>query len=340
MPTCLIGLGANLGDRQEALGRAIKQLAQHPEIRLLGVSRWHETRPAGGPANQPAYLNGAATVETTLAPLALLAVLQDVENQLGRRRQQRWEARPVDLDLLLYEDHVEQSVKLTVPHPRMAWRRFVLEPAAEIAPSMLHPITGRSIAQLLDHLNTTPPYVAVTGTVGSANTDFTRRLTAACSADGLFDPAPFDTPGSTDPSGIALAIALECLRRRARLLSARYPRWSDPERWTISDFWFNQSRAWTPRHLAACQQGIFRRWWQRWEHRVVRPKLIVLVDVPQEQLHGETVTSALPRPVRDQLRRALDRQLRRAAAPVLQIDDPRSTDALKEVAAAIEAMTR
>jgi len=320
MPTCLIGLGANLGDRQETLRRAVELLARQRSIRVLQVSRWHETRPACPPrggAEQPAYLNGAATIETTLAPRAVLTVLHDVETQLGRRREHRWEPRPIDLDLLLYEDHVEQSAPLVVPHPRMAWRRFVLEPAAQIAPSMVHPVIGWSIARLLGHLNTTPPYVAVTGTAGAENACFVRRIAEARTVDVLVDARGFPA----DSSGRELAAALECLRRRARALSAGDPRWS--RRWTVSDFWFDESRAWALSGPATSRPSCILRLWRRLEPRVVRPRLVVWLDVP----------------ARRRLRQAIQRQLRRTdVGPVLRIVDPRSSDALDEVIAAIEAM--
>jgi 2-amino-4-hydroxy-6-hydroxymethyldihydropteridine diphosphokinase len=329
MPTCLIGLGANLGNRRETLQRAVELLGERDGVRRLRVSRWYETRPAGGPADQPPYVNGAATIETALAPRALLAALCQIENQLGRRRHGRWQARPIDLDLLLYDDHVEQSVSLVVPHPRMAWRRFVLEPAAEIAGSMVHPTIGWSVARLLNHLDTTPPYVAVTGTVGSANARFARRVADASSADLLCGPSqPSHARFPADVPGTELCIALEWLRRRARLLAPPERRWSQPRRCAVSDFWFGESPALAACRLSAGELALWFRRWRRLEPRVVRPRLIVLVDVRTARRH-----------VGAPLRRALARRLGRSdVGPVLRVADPRSRDALDDVAAAIQAM--
>ncbi len=358
MPTCLIGLGANLGNRPAALQRAVALLERHREVRLLRVSQWRQTKPAGGPAGQPTYLNGAATVETSLGPQALLAVLQDIENQLGRRRQQRWEPRSVDLDLLLYGNHVERSSSLMVPHPRMAWRRFVLEPASEIAQSMVHPVIGWDMARLLAHLNMTPPYLAITGVVGSENTVFARRVVEACSVDGLFEeyktmvwPSGIFGRRNTlrrfeaDPSGGELSGELECLRWRARLLAADFPRWSRPKHPMVSDFWFGESRALGPCRLACFGQSLFFRLSRRLEPRVVRPRLVVFLDISARQVHRRIEQQDRPwkRSLRmaavKQWQRALDRGLRRAdVGPVLRIADPRSEESLEEVVAAIQAM--
>ena len=96
-------------------------------------------RPIGGPAGQEPFLNAAALLETSLPPAELLARLQRIELHLGRTRETRWAARTLDLDLLLYDNLVLNTPYLTLPHPRMAFRRFVLEPAAEVAPEMAHP---------------------------------------------------------------------------------------------------------------------------------------------------------------------------------------------------------
>jgi 2-amino-4-hydroxy-6-hydroxymethyldihydropteridine diphosphokinase len=322
MPTCLIGLGANLGNRRETLDRAVELLGQQSGVRLLRVSRWQETRPAGPPvggAEQPLYLNGAATIETSLAPSALLAVLQAIEHDLGRRRRQRWEARPVDLDLLLYDDRVERSDSLVVPHPRMAWRRFVLEPASQIAPSMTHPVIGWTIARLLEHLNSSPRYVAVTGAASPENTRFVRCVARACPVDLLLD-AP---RRAANPSGPRPAVALECLRRRARALAVGNPRWPQPPRYTVSDFWFDETRALALSRIAECEPSRVFRLWRRLKPRVASPRLIVWLDVPAPT----------------GLRRDFQRQLhRRDVGPVLRIEDPQSPEALDEVVAAIQAM--
>jgi 2-amino-4-hydroxy-6-hydroxymethyldihydropteridine diphosphokinase len=127
-------------------------LRQTPGINVQAVSSYHETVPVGGPSGQGAYLNAAASLKTTLDPFALLHRLQEIELRLGRARTERWGPRTLDLDLLLYNDLVLDTSELTVPHPRMGVRRFVLEPLAEIAAGAVCPVTGRTVARMLEDL--------------------------------------------------------------------------------------------------------------------------------------------------------------------------------------------
>ncbi len=161
---CLLALGSNLGDRRTILEQACAEVAKLPDCELLARSRWHATLPIGGADGQGEFLNGAILLETTMRPQALAICLQQVETTLGRKRTQRWDARTIDIDMLLYGQQVIDTVELTVPHPRMSFRTFVLEPAAEIAGPMLHPTSGWTLARLLDHLQSSPRYVVVTAT--------------------------------------------------------------------------------------------------------------------------------------------------------------------------------
>lgn len=144
-----VGLGANLGDREATIRRAVELLGKVEGVDVVAVSTLRETEP-WGPVEQPPYLNGVAVVETRLEPRALLDVLLDVERRLGRVRVplERWGPRTVDLDLLLYGDVVVDEPGLGVPHPRLHERRFVLEPLAELAPDAVVPGLG-TVAELL-----------------------------------------------------------------------------------------------------------------------------------------------------------------------------------------------
>jgi 2-amino-4-hydroxy-6-hydroxymethyldihydropteridine diphosphokinase len=117
------------------------------------VSTFMENPAVGGPAGAPPFLNAAAEVVTSLPPDMLLARLLEIEQELGRVRREKWGPRPIDLDLLLYGDHVLDIPGLTVPHPLMHQRRFVLAPLAEIAPEALHPVFQWTIEELLEDLD-------------------------------------------------------------------------------------------------------------------------------------------------------------------------------------------
>jgi len=142
-----VGVGTNLGDRWGHLALAARELRRAPGVTLLRASRVYDTEPLG--PTQPRYLNAALELETTLTPGELLSVLLGVERTAFRRRDVRWGARTLDLDLLLYGDMVLRTPTLTLPHPGLLSRRFVLAPLAELCPGVIVPGTGASVAELL-----------------------------------------------------------------------------------------------------------------------------------------------------------------------------------------------
>lgn len=136
--TAYLGLGSNLGDRLATLQRAVDLLGARPGIHVVASSRVWETDPVGGPP-QPDYLNAVVRVQTDLGPLELLAACQHVEAALGRVRDVRWGARTLDVDVLLYGDRQVDEPALTVPHPRMLQRAFVVLPLLELDPDPVLP---------------------------------------------------------------------------------------------------------------------------------------------------------------------------------------------------------
>jgi len=147
-----VGLGANLGDRETTLRRAVERLGRVDGVEVVGVSQLVETDPVGV-VDQPRFLNGAVAVETTLSPQELLDALLSVERELGRVRDgERWGPRTLDLDLLVYGDLVVEEPGLRVPHPRLHERRFALEPLAELDPELEVPGRG-SVGALLSALD-------------------------------------------------------------------------------------------------------------------------------------------------------------------------------------------
>jgi len=148
-----IALGSNMGDRELNLLRAVAEIGKLPDCKVTGLSSFYETSPVGV-TEQPAFYNAVLRLHTSLPPHELLDRLLRIETEIfGRTRTVHWGPRRMDLDLLLYGETTIADNRLTVPHPRMCERRFVLQPLSELAPELLHPLVGQSIAALLGALH-------------------------------------------------------------------------------------------------------------------------------------------------------------------------------------------
>ena len=212
MPLCLIGLGSNLGDKETSVKKAIDLLSNHQRIQLINISNAFSTKPVGGPDGQGDFVNAALTIETDLPIPELVQFLLSTEKELGREREIRWEARKLDLDLLLYGDEINNQPECVVPHPRMSYRRFVLEPACEIASEMVHPIVGLRLSQLLQRINQRPKLIKIYGARAKCDELLDRLaredgLTIATSNEDL--KALFES-SSMDPS----EVFVQCLAEK------------------------------------------------------------------------------------------------------------------------------
>lgn len=330
--TCLIGLGSNVGDRQRAIQQALSLLSGHPRIEALLASRLYPTRPACGEGSHPEFLNAAARLETSLTPHQLLAVLRDVEQGMGRVRLQRWGPRAIDLDLLLYGDLVLETPLLVLPHPRMAFRRFVLFPALEVAAEMVHPPTGWTVQELLRRLDASPRYVALAGAPGAGKTALAeavrRRLPCRLATARLDSGCPTRPRG--DQAGLAWQMELEFLQLRLQQLA---PEAVPREQALISDFWFDQSLVYARLCLPGALAERFESIWRAARQSVPSPQLVVLL-----KMAGRPLASSQSAAVA-QIREGLARQASRPGqSPLLHLDTTDFDGAVAEVTAAIQAM--
>ena len=151
---CLVAFGSNIGDGKAILQQATELLGSSQYISNLVVSQPLVTMPIGGPAKQDDYVNACLRFQSNASAAVVFNELVRVEKQLGRQRRQRWGSRNIDLDLLLFgsERFFDAAINLEVPHPRMTFRRFVLEPAVTIAAELVHPVTKMPLGELLSHI--------------------------------------------------------------------------------------------------------------------------------------------------------------------------------------------
>ncbi len=198
MARCLISLGANIGDPLTAIRSASNQLRQ----RLVGedgayrLSRLFRTPPVGGPAGQPPFVNAVAALDTQFSVLQVWQAIREVEQELGRERDRRWEARRIDLDILLYDEVRIWTPQLKIPHPRMCMRRFILIPALDVAPTWTDPVSGWSIEELAASLQSGPGSLLLVSDDVAALTDWLPEIARQTMADIL--PLGTTPPTSTN----------------------------------------------------------------------------------------------------------------------------------------------
>lgn len=274
-----------MGKRREYLDRAMELLRYMPGVTLVQVSRYRDTRPIGGPPGQGVFLNGACLLETDLGPHDVLGMLAAVENTLDRERGERWGPRTVDLDLLLYDDIVLATESLTLPHPRMVTRRFVLEPCVEIAPDFVHPSADCTLACLLESISTPHPHVAVVGVPGAGAGEVAAAVAHATLARLVSAPAEYAVIGGTTarPDSVTGDLAWRtAVEACARPLAQK--RWPLDPHGTVADYWLDTVRLAAAEALLPESFARFEAFFNRLAAETVAPHVAILLVASADTL--------------------------------------------------------
>ena len=280
--TAFIGLGGNLGDREATLRKAAAMLDACEGVGVAAVSSLIESAPLG-PAYQPAYMNAAARVETSLGAEALLERMHSIEKSLGRDRTEKWGPRAIDLDLLVYDDEVLNIEGLTVPHPQMHLRSFVLKPICEIAAETVHPVLRRTMKELAARLNggdfclsgDRPQLICVAGVVGVGKTTLARGLAEALDCEMIaeaYDTNPYLAEVYAGRKDLALDSQLYFLHSRVKQLHCGS---LEVGQGVVADYVFDKEMIYATRTLNAAQFAAYVQEHRRTASQVASPAVVV-----------------------------------------------------------------
>ncbi|HCO93931.1 MAG TPA: 2-amino-4-hydroxy-6-hydroxymethyldihydropteridine diphosphokinase [Phycisphaerales bacterium] len=338
--TTYIGLGSNLGDRESYIDGALKRLAEAEHIETVNVSDIIETV-ALASTEQPKFLNAVAELKTTLSAADLHKTLTDIENELGRTRRGQWWPRTIDLDLLLFGAEILNSPDLTVPHPQIQLRSFVLKGLCQLNGELLHPVMKVSFDELSARLNgcdfalapDKPQLVSIAGNIGVGKTTLAKKLADRLGTDLLLEPYdenPFLPEVYAGKKELALDSELYFLTSRAKQLDADK---LEIGRMCIYDCVFDKELIYAGRLLNAQQLALHEEIYPLFAAKVAEPVLVVYMRDPVEnclqRIHSRN------RPYEQQIElqflRELDSDYEQLfdhwkSCPVIRISTSQSTD--------------
>jgi deoxyguanosine kinase len=291
--TTYIGLGSNLGDRKSYIDEALKRLAEAEHIETVNVSDIIETV-ALASTEQPKFLNAVAELKTTLSAADLHKTLTDIENGLGRARRGQWWPRTIDLDLLLFGEEILESPDLTIPHPQMHLRSFVLNGLCQLSGELIHPVMEVPFDELNARLNgcdfaldpDKPQLVSIAGNIGVGKTTLAKKLADRLGCEVLLEPYdenPFLPEVYAGKKELALDSELYFLTSRAKQLDAAG---LEPGRMCIYDCVFDKELIYALRLLNAQQLALHEEIYPLFAAQVAEPVLVVYMrDSEQNCLH-------------------------------------------------------
>jgi 2-amino-4-hydroxy-6-hydroxymethyldihydropteridine diphosphokinase len=281
-----------LGDRQANISLALERLRESDGVSAVVSSSLISTK-ALAPGEQPDYLNGVAKIETDIEPEELLGCLMSIEADLGRERVERYAARTIDLDILMYDERIIESADLIVPHCQMHLRSFVMEPMAELASELVHPVIGRTMAELLGRLNggdymidaKGPQLISVAGMIGVGKTTLAGGLGKAFGCSMVceaYDTNPYIAEAYAGNADVALDCQLYFLNSRVEQIG---PENLETGRVVVSDYVFEKDEIFARRTLTPEQFGEYKKHYEVALDSVVRPAVVIyLKDRPGNAL--------------------------------------------------------
>jgi deoxyguanosine kinase len=296
MTTVYIGLGSNLGDRKDFIHKALKRLAETKDIKVARVSDLIETAPLGG-ANQPKYLNAVVQIKTALTAEDLHKILVNIETSLGRTREEKWSPRTIDLDLLLFGEEIINSPHLTVPHPQMHLRSFVLKGLCQFGAELLHPVIKEPMRELARRLNNTdfvlnpqqPQLVGIAGIIGVGKTTLAKKLSNILDCKCILEPYdknPYLPDVYAGKKELALDSQLFFLTSRVEQLNCNA---LDDGQIAISDYVFDKELIYAQLLLNTEQLALYKKIYPPFSVEVTPPLLVIyLTDSVQnclERIH-------------------------------------------------------
>jgi 2-amino-4-hydroxy-6-hydroxymethyldihydropteridine diphosphokinase len=288
--TAYIGLGSNLGDRRGFINKALEMLRKTAGVEVAALSDLVETSPLAQ-MDQPKYINSVAQIKTSLTAGDLHKKLLDIENALGKTRQatrlgakpREWSPRTIDLDILLFGSQVINKPDLTVPHPQLHLRSFVLEGLYRLDPQLIHPVLNESMAELAGRLNGSdfvlnhdvPQLISIAGIIGVGKTTLAEKLSQIFGSEIILEPYdtnPFLPAVYAGNKSLALDSQLYFLTNRLKQLS---PDNLEKGRIVISDYIFSKEMIYAKRLLDAQQFSLYEEIYSRLYDKVVLPVLVI-----------------------------------------------------------------